>query len=130
MSTFTPAVAKAIEEIRRTFEECGVEADADGSGGALVLVTGVRLGHPYAQKEVWIGFQITFQYPYADVYPHFTNAELARSDGNGLGAGFGSGAFRGQPAMQISRRSNRLNPQTDTAALKLLKVLQWMKNPS
>ena len=93
MSAFTPAVAKAIEEIRLTFEECGVEADADGSGGAFVLVTGVRLGQPYAQKEVWIGFQITFQYPYADVYPHFTNAELARSDGNGLGAGFGSGAF-------------------------------------
>ena len=130
MSGMLPAVAQAIEEIRCSFEGCGVDADADGSGGAFVVVTGIPLGRPYVQAAVWIGFQITFQYPYADVYPHFTNAELARSDGAGLGGGFGSGSFRGQPAMQLSRRSNRLNPQTDTAALKLLKVVRWMKNPS
>ena len=130
MTGMLPAVAQAIEEIRRTFEGCGVESEEDGSGGAFVVVTGIRLGCPYAQAEIWIGFQITFQYPYADVYPHFTNAELARLNGGGLGNGFGLGSFRGRPAMQISRRSNRLNPQTDTAALKLLKVVRWMKNPS
>ena len=130
MSGMLPAVAQAIEEIRCTFEGCGVEAEADGSGGAFVVATGVPLGCPYAQAAVWIGFQITFQYPYADLYPHFTTAELARLDGGGLGEGFGLGSFRGRPAMQISRRSNRLNPQTDTAALKLLKVVRWMKNPS
>ena len=85
-------------------------------------------GVPYVQAEIWIGFHITFQYPYADVYPHFTNADLARSNGTGLGEGFGSGSFQGRSAMQISRRSNRLNPQTDTAALKLLKVVRWMKS--
>ena len=130
MSTITPAVAKAIEEIRLTFEGCGVEADPDGSGGVFIVVRGINLGFPYAQAAVWIGFQITFQYPYADVYPHFTSAELARVNGGGLGAGFGSGSFRGRSAIQISRRSNRLNPKTDTAALKLLKVIRWMKNPT
>ena len=88
------------------------------------------MGRPYIQAEVWIGFQITFQYPYADVYPHFTNTDLARSDIGGLGGGFGTATFRGQPAIQISRRSNRLNPETDTAALKLLKVIHWMKRPT
>ena len=127
MSGVLPAVAQAIDEIRCTFEGCGVEAEADGSGGAFVVVTGIRLGRPYAQEAVWIGFLITFQYPYADVYPHFTTAELTRLSGGGLGEGFGLGSFRGRPAMQISRRSNRLNPQTDTAALKLLKVVRWMK---
>ena len=130
MSGMLPTVAQAIEELRCTFEGCGVEAEADGSGGAFVLVTGIRLGCPYAQEAIWIGFQITFQYPYADVYPHFTNPELARSNGSGLGEGFGLGSLRGRRAMQISRRSNRLNPQKDTAALKLLKVVEWMKNPS
>ena len=130
MNAMLPGVARAIEEIRSSFEGCGVEAEVDGSGGAYVVVTGVRLGCPYAQEAVWIGFQITFQYPYADVYPHFTNAELARSDGGGLGAGFGLASYRGRKAMQISRRTTRLNPQTDTAALKLLKVVRWMKNPS
>ena len=127
MSEVTEAVAKAIEEIRRTFEGCEVEVFPDGSGGAEVVVRGIPLGCPYAQDKVWIGFHITYQYPYADVYPHFTNAELARSGGGGLGSGFGGASFRGSAAIQISRRSNRLNPETDTAALKLLKVVKWMK---
>ena len=130
MTTIVPAVAKAIEEIRCTFDHCVVEAEADGSGGAVVVVKRIPMGRPYIQAEVWIGFQITFQYPYADVYPHFTNADLARSDTGGLGGGFGTATFRGQPAIQISRRSNRLNPETDTAALKLLKVIRWMKRPT
>lgn len=127
MSAIIPAVAKAIEEIRRTFEGCDVVAEADGSGGAIVVVQGVPMGCPYVQAEVWFGFRITFQYPYSDVYPHFTDADLARSDGGSLGGGFGTASFEGQPAIQISRRSNRLNPETDTAALKLLKVITWMK---
>ena len=129
MSTITPAVAKAIEEIRCTFEGCDAEVEPDGSGGAVVVVQGVPMGSPYVQAEVWFGFHITFQYPYADVYPHFTNPDLARSDGGTLGSGFGTGSFQGQAAIQISRRSNRLNPETDTAALKLLKVVTWMKSP-
>ena len=130
MSAIVPAVTKTIEEIRCTFDKCAVEAVPDGSGGAIVVVRKIPMGSPYVQAEVWIGFRITFQYPYADVYPHFTNADLARSDGDGLGGGFGTAAFRGQPAIQISRRSNRLNPKTDTAALKLLKVIRWMKEPT
>ena len=130
MSAITPAVAKAIEEVRRTLEGCEVDVEPDGSGGAMVLVRGVSLGAPYLQAKVWIGFHITFQYPYADVYPHFTNPDLVRTDGAGLGSGFGSATFRGQRAIQISRRSNRLNPDRDTAALKLLKVVKWMKGQS
>ena len=130
MSTITPAVAKAIEEIRCTFEWCDADVEPDVTGGAVVVVRGVPMGSPYVQAEVWFGFHITFQYPCADVYPHFTNVDLARSDGGGLGAGFGTAAFRGQPAIQVSRRSNKLNPETDTAALKLLKVIRWMKRPT
>jgi hypothetical protein len=130
MSTIVPAAAKAIEEIRCTFDQCAVEAKPDNSGGAVVVVRGIPMGCPYVHAEVWIGFRITFQYPYADVYPHFTNADLARSDAGGLGGGFGTATFRGQPAIQISRQSNRLNPESDTAALKLLKVIRWMKRPT
>lgn len=127
MSDVTAAVVQAIAEIRCAFEACEVEVFPDGSGGAVVVVRGIPLGCPYVQATVWIGFHITYQYPYADVYPHFTNADLARSGGGRLGAGFGEASFRDRPAIQISRRSNRLNPETDTAALKLLKVLRWMK---
>jgi hypothetical protein len=130
MSAITPPVAEAIEEIRCTFEGCEVEVEADGSGGAVVVVRGVPMGCPYVHAQVWFGFHITFQYPSADVYPHFTNPDLARSDGHGLGNGFGTASFRGQPAIQISRRSNRLNPETEKAALKLLKVIKRMKSPT
>lgn len=126
MSVLTTAVAKAIEELCSTFEGSAVEVEPDGSGGGEVVVRGVHLGPPYVQKKVWFGFRITCQYPYADVYPHFTNHDLVRADGADLGGGFGSATFRKEPAIQISRRSNGLNPETDTAALKLLKVLKWM----
>ena len=127
MSTLKSEVEKAIEEIRGTFDYCDVDVEPDGSGGAIVLVSDVTLGSPYIQTTVWFGFHITYQYPHADVYPHFTNSELARLDNCGLGEGFGTATFRERPAIQISRRSNRLNPDTDTAVLKLLKVIEWMK---
>jgi hypothetical protein len=128
MTVITPPVEKAIGEIRSCFQECPVEAEPDGAGGAFVVVRKILLGPPYAQPETWIGFQITFQYPYADVYPHFTRPDLTRVDGRGLGEGLGNARFRGQPAIQISRKSNKLNPATDTAKLKLLKVLQWLRS--
>lgn len=128
MTAMVPAVEKAIAELRSTFQDCAVEAEPDGSGGTYVVVRGISLGAPYAQAETWIGFQITFQYPYADVYPHFTRPDLVRSDGRPLGAGLGAAQFRNQQAVQISRRSNKLNPATDTAALKLLKVLKWLRS--
>ncbi len=128
MTQIQPQIEKAIEEIRSSFPDCRIEVESDGAGGAYVLVHDVLLGPPYAQQKIWVGFQITFQYPYADVYPHFTVHELARIDGKPLGDGIGNGAnFRGKVAVQLSRRSNKLNPATDTAALKLLKVIQWLR---
>jgi len=127
MTQIQPQIEKAIAEIRSSFPDCQVDAETDGTGGAYVLVHGVPLGPPYVQPNIWVGFQITFQYPYADVYPHFTGTDLARADGRPLGEGLGSATWRGQAATQLSRRSNKLNPATDTAALKLLKVMQWLR---
>jgi hypothetical protein len=127
MTQIQPQIEKAIADIRSTFTECGVEVEPDGGGGAYVTLNDVPLGPPYAQQKIWVGFQITFQYPYADVYPHFTCAELARTDGRSLGEGIGNANWRGRAATQLSRRSNKLNPATDTAALKLLKVMQWLR---
>jgi hypothetical protein len=127
MTQIQPQIEKAIIEVRSSFPDCRVEVEPDGAGGAYVTVHDVPLGPPYAQAKIWVGFQITFQYPYADVYPHFTCAELARTDGRSLGEGLGNASWHGRPATQLSRRSNKLNPATDTAALKLLKVMQWLR---
>lgn len=124
----TSEVATAIEEIKDAFPACIVEVTDDGQGGAFVCIFPVDPGDAYAQAETWIGFQITFQYPYSDVYPHFVRGDLARTDGAGLGEGTSAGTWQGRPAIQISRRSNHLDPNTDTAVLKLLKVLEWLRN--
>ncbi len=122
------AVTNALEDIRAAYPDATVTATPDNDGGAYVIIDAVPLGAPYKQESTWFGFRITFQYPYADVYPHFVRSDLERMDGRPLGDGMSTGHnFAGRPAVQISRRSNRLNPATDTAALKLAKVLQWLK---
>jgi hypothetical protein len=121
----TPEVAGAIDEIRAAFPDATVGAREDGDG-VIVIVDPVDPGPPYVQRATWIGFRITFQYPYADVYPHFLRGDLARVDGAALGEGITATRFEDQSAVQVSRRSNRLNPATDTAVLKLIKVLHWL----
>lgn len=128
MTAITPVVEKAIEQIRASFPDRPLEFAPDGSGGAFVTLRNVPLGPPWTQPDTWVGFQITFQYPYADVYPHFVRHDLARADGKPFGPGLGQAKYRDQPAVQVSRKSNKLNPATDTANLKLLKVLQWLRS--
>ena len=122
----TPEVERAITELRATFDTATVTAREDGEGGAYVRIDFVDPGLQYAQRQTWIGFRITSQYPYADVYPLFVRPDLTRNDGQELGQGFSRVTFEDRPAIQVSRRSNRLNPASDTAALKVLKVLSWM----
>jgi len=122
----TPTVTQAIDEIRGSFPLATVTVRDDGEGGAYVRIEPVDPGSPYKQRETWIGFRITAQYPYADVYPLFVRSDLARADDRPLGEGMTPNPFDGQPATQVSRRSNHLDPGTDTAALKVLKVLKWM----
>jgi hypothetical protein len=121
-------VAAAVKEIKIAFPKSKVEATEDGEGGAVVVVDPIEPGEIYRQRASWIGFRITFQYPASDVYPHFVRGDLARIDGKGLGEGMSVTTFEGRPAVQISRRSNRLNPATDTAAFKLHKVLAWLRS--
>jgi hypothetical protein len=125
----TPEVEEAVREIGAAFPDRRLEQIGDGQGGAIVIVHDVRIdGTRYSQSATWVGFHITHTYPYADVYPHFVRHDLSRRDGKPLGEGTSIGSFQNQPAVQISRRSNRHNPATDTALLKLCKVLRWLNS--
>lgn len=121
------AVIQAIEELRCHFPESDVTARDTGDGGAVVTIDRVDVGDGYTPMETWVGFCISFQYPHADIYPLFVRADLTRVDGGSHGEGISLQTFEGQPALQLSRRSNRLNPQTDTAALKVIKVIEWLR---
>lgn len=123
----TPEVIEAVDEVRRTFPEHRVEVEEEPQGGAYVIVHDLHIGGAFEPAMTWIGFLITFQYPEADVYPHFTASVLRRIDGAALGEGITVGTWRDRPAVQVSRRSTRWDAARDTAAGKLLKVLEWMR---
>jgi hypothetical protein len=121
-----PEVQQAVDEIKAAYPDVPVTAREDGEGGAHVILEKVDVGPPYRECVSWIGFRITFQYPYADTYPHYVRGDLARADGRPLGEAMSPTTFEGRPAIQISRRSKHLNPRTDTALIKLQKVLTWL----
>lgn len=121
-----PEVAAAVSEIAAAFPTADVRTEEDGDGGAFVIIEPVPLSATYQQDETWIGFRIFYHYPDADVYPHFVREDLCRVDGKPLTAGMSQGEFRGRPAIQLSRRSNRWDRSRDTALLKLQKVLTWL----
>ena len=126
-----PAVERAIEEIRAAFAGIPVTVREDGEGGAYVIAEEVDPGPLYEQRATWIGFRITFQYPYADTYPHFVRGDLTLADKRALGEGMSqSHTFEARNAVQISRRSNHLDPTTETAFIKLTKVLAWLASRS
>jgi hypothetical protein len=123
----TPEVAAAIEEIKAAFPNHPVDVDPEAQGGAYVTVHDISLGEQYQPTTSWVGFLISFQHPRADVYPHFIDPSVRRVDGRSLGEGFSTPMeWQGRQATQVSRRSNRWNALTDTAALKLAKVLDWI----
>lgn len=122
-----PVVSAAVEQLKREFPEAALTVRDDGEGGAYVIVEEVPLGAPYTQATTWVGFRVVNQYPYADVYPHYVRGDLTRADGRPLAAELQHLTFEEREALQVSRRSNRLNPATDTAVLKLRKVLMWLR---
>jgi hypothetical protein len=122
------AVQQAIREIEKTFTGTKVDVTEDGSGGAHVRVQDLHLGDQYQPSVSWVAFAITFQYPEADVYPHFLVAGFARVDGKSLGESFGQATWEESPVTQVSRRSNNRNQDLDTAAIKLNKVLTWIRS--
>src|SRR6266567_788941 len=99
-------VSTAIEELKRQFSTSSFTVREDGQGGACVLMEPVTLGERYRPQTTWVGFQIPAQYPYADVYPVFIGADVARADGVAFVAPVTPGhSFEGRPAIQVSRRS-------------------------
>ena len=127
----TPEVNAAIEEIRNAFPGKTIDVAEDQNGGAYVVVHDLDIGDQYIPNTTWIGFQITYQYYHADVYPHYIDSGIRRCDGKDHVSGFHlNRSFpgrKGQSAIMISRRSNHWDPTTDTAAIKLEKVLDWIR---
>lgn len=126
--TINPEIAEAIDEIKADFPDATITVKAEADGSAWVTVDAVDLGDRWEPTQTWIGFRIADGYPYADTYPHFIDAGVHLADGEhpaGVTAGH-TYSPDGRPCLQVSRRSNRLDPIVDTASMKLVKVSHWL----
>ena len=122
-------VANAIEELKQAFPSSTVTSSEDGQGGAYVVVETVRIGRRFVPSDTWMGGHIPPLYPYADIYPVFIDAGVRRSDGKGFKAPITVGhTFFGRPAIQISRRNNKIQNSPQTAIAKFLKVINFVEN--
>lgn len=122
-------VKQSVTEVREAFPDADVEVATDGQGGAWVTVADVDLGPAWVPTASWLGFHILHNYPYSDVYPHFVDgdAQLAAGGLPKQAVTPCTYAVDQRPALQVSRRSNRWDPNLDTAALKALKVIDWLQ---
>lgn len=124
----TSDVEAAIQELQHAFPGHKVEVVAEPQGGAQVIVHDLPIGNQYVPSTTWVGFNLTFQYPRGDVYPHYIDSGVRRVDGQGHVPPFHVNyTFLNRPAIMVSRRTPGWNSATDSAALKLAKVLQWIQ---
>lgn len=126
-------VVEAISELRTAFAAHQVDVEADDQGGAFVRIHEIDLGPTYRPSKSWVGFQITFQYPFADIYPHYIRPDIVHADGRAFVQPFHINHTFALPsggvsAVMVSRRSNHRDPITDTAVVKLAKVLDWLRS--
>jgi len=123
----TPGVQKAIEQLRAAFPDAELTIQPDSNGGAYVFVEQIDVGPKFTPRKTWMGAHLVPQLPYADVYPLFIGGDVTRTDGRPFVAPISPVPFQGRLALQISRRSNRHDPQAQSAATKFLKVLHWLE---
>ncbi len=135
-----PEVETAIGQLEAAEMGSAVRILEDPDGGAYVVLDDVTVGDHFVPSSSWIGFHIAWSYPDADVYPHFANPDLRYvgsgpapnqySEGN-LPTGITRGATMpgfNIRAIQISRRSNRRDAETDSALLKLIRVVDFLES--
>jgi hypothetical protein len=123
MTGYTKAVAEEVEDLRAQFADKAVTAEPDGAGGAYVVIDTIDPGPAYQQRESWLGFQITYLCPDADIYPVFLRGDLVRVDGKAHAAPFAPAKWHGRDALQYSLKSAQRNPEIDTAAIKAAGVI-------
>ena len=121
-------VGEAIEDLKRAFPGSEVTVNEDGQGGAHVVVESVHIGARYEPADPWLGGHIPAQYPYADIYPVFMDAAVQRRDGKAFEAPITNRhSFCGRPAIQISRRNNKIQDSGQSAVAKFLKIIDFLE---
>jgi hypothetical protein len=141
--TITPKMKSEVEtaltELGVGLPDSTIRTKEDSDGGAYVIVENINIGDGFEPATSWLGFHIVWSYPDADIYPYFIDAEICYTGSGNAPNQFPAGNLpeaitRGAtmpgfdlPAIQISRRSNRRNADTDSALTKLLRVSEFLR---
>lgn len=126
----TPEVAAGLEELERAFPEHAMDVLPDGQGGVWAKLHDVTIGSAFLPARSWVAFPLSFQYPRAHVYPHYLRPDVALASGQAFAPPLHPGQRLpgfDEPALMVSRASHRWDPARDTAALKLIRVLDWLR---
>jgi hypothetical protein len=118
------AVGTATAELAELF---GISVEAKGDGGAIVTVHALEIGEGWSPSSIDLTFEIAFNYPFAAIYPYFTQPDLQPAAGQAWPSALQRVEWRGAQRTQISLRANRWHPQVDTAVGAVLQVQQWFR---
>jgi hypothetical protein len=121
---FSETVQQAIKELERLFT---VTAAPIGDGGAIVTVHGLSINEPWQPSSIDLTFEVAYNYPHAPIYPYYTTPELNRGEGAARTSALQRVTWREAQRTQISLRSNRWNPNVDTAVGAVLQVQRWFE---
>lgn len=136
-TAITSAVASAITAIEHQVSGHLIHWP-DGNGGAHVFIDSVDLGAPFVQSVTWVAFHVPHTLPDGDIYPVWLRPDLARIDGGPIGKTNAVGQnfmhqnpdlnWLEEPAVMVSLSSNGRDPNIDSPARKLARVLTTVRN--
>ncbi|HEY0167136.1 MAG TPA: hypothetical protein VGB75_08850 [Jatrophihabitans sp.] len=134
-AAITPAVESAITAIEQQVPGHLIHWP-DGNGGAHVFIESIDLGVPFEQSVTWVAFHVPHTVPDGDIYPVWVRPDLARIDGGPIGKTNAAGqnfmhqnqSWFTEPAVMVSLSSNGRDPNIDSPARKLARVLATVRN--
>jgi hypothetical protein len=116
-------VTAAIAELEREFGR--VDVEPAGDGGAYATVREIEIGPRWRPSVIDLVFLIPFNFPFAYIYPFYTQPPLERLDGGGWPNALQRVNWRGQEMTQISLRPNRWQPEHENASSLVYLVQHW-----
>lgn len=123
-ATIAEAVRAAIDQLETAFE---LAVEPQENGGAFVTIRQFEIGDKWNVAVIDLVFEIPFNYPFAPIYPYYTETALARVDGGPHPDALQVVQWRGGNWTQISLRKNQWSPQVDTALSSVLQVQHWFE---
>lgn len=121
-------VDKALAELRMQFRDTNISVTEDGNGGAYFVIEKVDIGRYFVPSETWLGGHITAAFPFADIYPMYMDADLKRAGGKAFVAPVVPiNGWQGRPAIQVSRINRAAASEPQSAAFKVLRVIDFLR---